>query len=116
MSISKNEVKKFIQFINEDLEQTTDMMSNSVNVYKKYKNKVVSGINKEDIGKSEEDFNKFIESLPDNEREASDMLRSLFTSEAMKIKIESLEKQKIEIEEQISVRIKELKDIQSNLG
>jgi hypothetical protein len=111
-----NEVKKFDAFINEDLEQTTDMMSNTVNVYNKYKSKVVSSIDKEDLSKSEEDFNNFIASLPENEREASDMLRSLFSSEAMKIKIDGLEEQKKQIEEQIASRIKELKDIQSNLG
>ena len=111
-----NEVKKFDAFINEDLEQTTDAMANTVQVYNKYKSKVVSTIDSEDLAKSEEDFSKFIEGLPDNEKEASDMLRSLFSSEAMKVKIEQLEKQKVQIEEQIASRIKELRDIQSNLG
>ena len=115
MSTNK-EVKKFDAFINEDLEQTTDVMANTVNVYNKYKSKVVSTIDSEDLTKSEEDFSKFIDGLPDNEKEASDMLRSLFSSEAMKVKIEQLEKQKVQIEEQIASRIKELRDIQSNLG
>jgi hypothetical protein len=110
------EVKKYVDFINEELEETTDMMANTASVYQKYRNKVVSSIDKEDLSKSEDEFNDFISSLPENEREASDMLRSLFSSEAMKIKIDGLEEQKKQIEEQISARIKELKDIQSNLG
>jgi hypothetical protein len=116
MSGKKKIIKKYEAFLNEELEQTTDMMENTVKVYNKYKGRVVSSIDKEDIQKSEEDFNNFIEGLPDEEKEASDMLRSLFASEVMKLKIDSLEEQKKQIEEQIAERIKELRDIQSNLG
>lgn len=122
MSTNKDkEVIKFETFINEELgdsqeSQTVNMMANTADVYQKYKNKVVASVDKTDVQKSEEEFNKFIDGLPDNEKEASDMLRSLFSSEMMKVSIEKLQQDKKAIEEQISARIKELKDIQSNLG
>lgn len=116
MNKKSNEVKKFDVFINEDLEQTTDAMANTVEVYNKYKSRVLSSINKDDLAKTEEDFNNFIEGLPDNEKGASDMLRSLYSSEIIKVNIEKLQEDKVKIEEQIATRIKELRDIQSNLG
>ena len=117
MSTKKdNEVKKFDDFLNEELEQTTQAMANTANVYKKYKNRVIAGIDKDDIEKTEEEFNTFIDGLPDNEKEASDMLRSLYSSEMIKVSIDKLQEDKKVIEEQINARIKELKDIQSNLS
>jgi septin family protein len=103
-----NKIKKWNDYLNEDFDQSLDNMKNTTAVYNKYKNRVVSTIDKENLDESSENFEKFIDGLPDNEKEASDLLRSLFNSE-------SLETQKQQIQEELQARIKELKDIQSNL-
>lgn len=107
-------IKKWNAF-NEDFDQSIDTMKNTTVVYNKYKNKVNTIIQAEDLNKSAEDFNKFIESLSDEEREASDLLRSFFNSEMIKEKIELLEQNKQDIEEEIKSRIEELKAIQNSL-
>jgi hypothetical protein len=89
-----NKIKKWNDYLNEDFDQSLDNMKNTTAVYNKYKNRVVSTIDKENLDESSENFEKFIDGLPDNEKEASDLLRSLFNSEMMKLKIESLETQK----------------------
>ena len=112
----ENDVKKFKEFLlNEELEETTKNMQDTAQVYSKYKNRVVNTIDSEDIQGSQEKFEKFLDSLPDNERDASDMLRTLFSSEMLKYAIEKLENDKKKIEEQIQNRMDELKNMQSNL-
>ncbi len=112
----KKEVKKFNEFfLNEELEETTEHMENTAQTYSKYKNKVVNSIDPEDIQASQENFEKFISNLPEEEKSASDMLRALFSSEMIKISIEKLESDKKRIEEQISNRIEELKSLQANM-
>lgn len=108
-------VKNYNKFINEDLEQSIDSMDKTVQTYNKYKGRVTSLVNKDDVAKSEDNFAKFIESLPDDEKSSVDMLRTLFSSEMMALKIKSLEEQKKKIEEQIQQRLKELNEIKSKL-
>lgn len=108
-------IKNWNDYLKEDLDQSLDSMKNTTNVYNKYKNRVVSTIDKENLDESSENFENFIDGLSDDEKEASDLLRSLFNSEMMKLKIENLEEQKKQIQEELNSRMKELKDIQSNL-
>ena len=107
-------IKKWNAF-NENFDQSIDTMKNTTVVYNKYKNKINTIIQAEDLNKSAEDFNKFIESLSDEEKEASDLLRSYFNSEMIKEKIELLEQNKQDIEKEIKSRIEELKAIQNSL-
>ena len=115
MGNRKQEVIRFNNFINEELEQTIENMEGTTNAYTKYKAKVMSMADEKDINKSQEDFEAFIDSLPDEEKSATDMLRSLFSSEMMQISIKKLEDDKKRIEEQIKNRLEELKNIQSKL-
>lgn len=109
------EIKKWKTF-NEDFEQSVDTMSNTTAVYNKYKGKVSTMVNSEDLNKSAEEFDKFVNGLNDQEREASDLLRTGFNSEMIKAKIELLEQNKKDIEEEIKNRMEELKAIQGSLS
>ena len=109
-------IKKWKKFNEEnDFDQSVNTMKNTSEVYTKYKQKVTNMINSEDLNKSTEDFNNFIESLSEEEKTASDLLRSYFNSEMMRAKIEELEANRKAIEEEIAKRIEELKQMQSNL-
>ena len=117
-----NNIKKFNDFkINEEVDGNSEFdvsvntMKNTTDVYNKYKGKINSFIKSEDLNKSSEDFNKFIENLNDEEAEASDLLRSLFNSEMLKEKIQLLEQNKKQIEEELKSRIEQLKQMQNNL-
>jgi len=108
------EIKKWNKF-NEDFNKSVETMTDTTNVYNKYKSKVTSMVNSEDLNASAENFDKFVSSLNDQEREASDLLRTLFNSEMIKAKIDLLEQNKKDIEEEIKNRMEELKAIQSTL-
>ncbi len=136
-------VKKFVEFIKEANEgvpgatstaptttQTTNTstaptqdpntaaIQNSAGVYTKYKNRVMSmfnGATPETMPKISTDFENFINGLPEPEKAASAMLRSLFASEKMKIDIKSLEAQKQNIDAQLQQNMKDLKQIMDNL-
>ena len=107
-------MKKLKKF-NEDFNQSVDTMKNTTATYSKYKGRISTMVNSEDLEKSSEDFENFIQRLPDAEKESADLLRSLFNSEMMKAKIEKLQVDKKAIEEELGARIKELQDMQSNL-
>ena len=110
-----SKIKKYNDYLNEDFDQSVENMKSSSDVYNKYKNRVSTMINPESSEESSDEFEKFLETLPDDEKEASDLLRSLFNSEMMAVKIELLEKQKKDIEEELKQRIDDLKELQNRL-
>ena len=129
--MGNKEVKKFNQFIKEATDTTgstiatptaTDTnitsMQNNVATYNKYKSRITSmfnGVKPEDMEKVSKDFENFINGLSDSEKGASDTLRTLFSSEKIKVDIKGLEAQKILIDQQIEQRMKDLKQISDNL-
>ncbi len=127
--MGKNEIKKFWDFIKEATDATTTAttpttdnnitsLQNNVAAYKKYSGRVIAMFNNakaEDMEKIAKSFEDFIKSLPDTEKGASDMLRSLYASEKIKLDIKNFEDQKIVIDQQIQQRMKELKEITDNL-
>ncbi len=121
--MNKNEVKKYGDYIKEATEIGTDSnvnaMSANVVAYNKHKSKVTNMFTNvktaEDMEKLTTEFENFINSLPENEKGASDMLRTLYSSEKIKIDIKNLELQKKSIEEQILSRMDELKKMSNNL-
>ncbi len=90
-------------------------MDNTVKAYNKYKSQVLGLINPKDMDDSQKKFDALITSLSEQDKGASDMLRSLYSSEAMKIAIDKLKEDKKKIEEQINIRLKELQEIQQKL-
>jgi hypothetical protein len=123
--MSKNDVKKYGDYVKEATETGTGAMDSNVNAmsasvvaYNKHKSKVTNMFNNvksEDMEKLSTDFENFIKGLPENEKGASDMLRTLYSSEKIKVDIKNLETQKKSIEEQILSRMDELKKISNNL-
>ena len=109
------EIKKWKKF-NEDFNTSVETMSNTTVVYNKYKGKVSTMVKSEDLNKSAEEFDKFINGLNDQEKEASDLLRTAFNAEMIKAKIDLLEQNKKDIEEEIKNRMEELKSIQGSLS
>lgn len=106
-------IKKFYDFISEDV--NTDTMKKNISVYNRYKGRVSSMVKKDDIEKSNEDFEKLISSLREDEKGATDLLRTLFSAEKLKVRIEKLNDDKKDIDEQIRMRQAELRDIQSKI-
>lgn len=112
------DIKKFAEYIKEEIDTNVNVMKNNVDTYSKYKSKVTtffSNAKAEDMEKIGADFDTFINSLPDNEKGASDMLRTLYSSEKIKFDIKSLETKKQEIDTQIQQRMKELQEISNNI-
>ena len=99
------------------VDTSTEQMKLTTTVYNKYKNRVVAMFTnvKEgtDINKT---FQDFISTLPDSEKEASDLLRTLFETEKIKYDIKNLETQKKTIQDQIDDRMKKLTDIKSEMN
>lgn len=108
-------MKTFDEFINEELEPTIKVMQDTTAIYNKYKSKVKSFIKTDDIQGSQATFTKFIESLKEDEKGASDMLRSYFSMELLVVKINQLKNDKVQIDKEIQERIKELNTIKSKL-
>lgn len=99
--------------VNNSMEQ----MKLTTTVYNKYKNRVVAMFTNvkegSDVNKT---FQDFISALPDTEKEASDLLRTLFETEKIKYDIQNLETQKKTIQDQIDDRMKKLTDIKSEMA
>lgn len=115
----KTNIKKFNDFKINEADTNKDILQNTANIYNKYKSKIVSmfsNIKEENLSKVSEDFEKFISSLPEAEKNASDLLRTLFSAEKMKYEIKSLETRKKDIDLQIQQRVKDLKQISDNLN
>lgn len=123
----KNKVKKYSNYIKEATTNTsvtstntnTESLQNNTSIYKKYQSKVISMFNNakpEDMEKISKNFENFINGLSDVEKGASDMLRTLFSSEKIKLNIKSLEADKIAIQKEIETRMSELKQITNNLN
>ena len=110
------EIKNYSDYIKEDLDTSVDKMKSASDTYNRYKSRVVSIVNQDDLEKASEDFNSFIDSLNDDEKNASDLLRSLYSTEILSKKIENLEMKKQEIEEEIKLRSDELKEMQDKLN
>lgn len=108
-----NIITDFNKFLNEDV--ITDKMRDTTSAYNKYKSRVKSFIKEDDMEKSREDFEKFLANLPENEKSASDMLRSAYSVEQMILQIDKLQQNKKEIEQQILDRTKELNDLKNKI-
>lgn len=109
---------KFDDYVNEAEDVNKTSIQNNTVVYNKYKNNVISIFNNkkpEDADKINEEFEKFITGLPENEKGASDLLRTLFSSEKLKFDIKGLEIKKKEIDEQITQRMNDLRQISANI-
>lgn len=123
--MGKNDVKKYGDFIKEATTDTNtngdanvNALQNNVVVYNKYKNNITSMFNNakaEDSQKISTNFENFINGLSETEKGASDMLRTLFSSEKIKLDIKGLEEQKVTIDQQIQQRMKDLKQMSDNL-
>lgn len=104
--------------LKEEVDTNTESIKNNMLTYNKYKSKIISMFTDKtkDVNVITTDFDKFINNLPETEKGASDLLRSLFQSEKIKKDITNLETKKKDIETQLNQRMTELKEIMSRLG
>lgn len=124
-----NKVLKFDEYFtwrdsifNIDEAVTTDSNDESIKAnmltYNKYKTKIIAMFSDKtkDATIISTDFDKFINNLPEPEKGASDLLRSLFQSEKIKLDISTLETKKKDIESQLNQRMTELKEIMARIA